>query len=174
MSQVLQAKVLTKVPQVLIAVLLQCWWWTWVDLPHWTKWSPSWQDCSLIPPSSLFLFRSGWALPLLVCVLLVSGSYMLLLVSSSFYFLFSFLFFLLFFSFLSFSFSFLFFVFVFYFSFLLVFLIFVIGGGSPIFSWSTKQGKGMTELMDKLYPESAPHHHYVAFRYANPLTGLNN
>lgn len=28
----------------------------------------------------------------------------------------------------------------------------------------------MATLLDELSPESAPHKHYVAFRYANPLT----
>lgn len=28
----------------------------------------------------------------------------------------------------------------------------------------------MAALLDELSPESAPHKHYVAFRYANPLT----
>ncbi|KAN0060440.1 ferrochelatase hem15 [Thecaphora frezii] len=45
-----------------------------------------------------------------------------------------------------------------------------IGGGSPILRWTNTQGKAMTELLDKLHPETAPHKHYVAFRYARPLT----
>uniref|UniRef100_A0A2P2I2L6 Ferrochelatase n=1 Tax=Hirondellea gigas TaxID=1518452 RepID=A0A2P2I2L6_9CRUS len=45
-----------------------------------------------------------------------------------------------------------------------------IGGGSPIFKWTDLQGKLMCEKLDKLRPESAPHRHYVAFRYARPLT----
>jgi len=45
-----------------------------------------------------------------------------------------------------------------------------IGGGSPIHSWTTKQGNGMTKLLDELSPETAPHIPYVAFRYAPPLT----
>jgi len=45
-----------------------------------------------------------------------------------------------------------------------------IGGGSPITMWSNTQGKLMTELLDKLSPETAPHKHYIAFRYTNPLT----
>jgi protoporphyrin/coproporphyrin ferrochelatase len=45
-----------------------------------------------------------------------------------------------------------------------------IGGGSPILKWSNVQGEGMAKLLDELSPETAPHKHYVAFRYANPLT----
>lgn len=45
-----------------------------------------------------------------------------------------------------------------------------IGGGSPILSWTRKQGEGMAALLDELSPESAPHKAYVAFRYAAPLT----
>ncbi|KAK8380085.1 hypothetical protein O3P69_016614 [Scylla paramamosain] len=45
-----------------------------------------------------------------------------------------------------------------------------IGGGSPIFKWTDLQGKLMCERLDKLCPETAPHKHYVGFRYANPLT----
>ncbi|KAG8194736.1 hypothetical protein JTE90_026384 [Oedothorax gibbosus] len=45
-----------------------------------------------------------------------------------------------------------------------------IGGGSPILSWTNKQGKLMTDLLDKISPETGPHKHYVGFRYANPLT----
>ena len=43
-----------------------------------------------------------------------------------------------------------------------------IGGGSPILSWSEKQGAGMVELLDKMCPETAPHKHYVMFRYVSP------
>jgi len=46
-----------------------------------------------------------------------------------------------------------------------------IGGGSPILRWSQTQGAGMAALLDELKPESAPHKSYVAFRYANPLSG---
>ncbi len=49
----------------------------------------------------------------------------------------------------------------------------IVGGGSPIHSWTTKQGKGMTSLLDTMFPESAPHIHYIAFRYAPPLTGTH-
>lgn len=45
-----------------------------------------------------------------------------------------------------------------------------IGGGSPILKWSNIQGEAMCKLLDELRPESAPHKHYVFFRYANPLT----
>ncbi|KAL0955913.1 hypothetical protein HGRIS_002104 [Hohenbuehelia grisea] len=46
-----------------------------------------------------------------------------------------------------------------------------IGGGSPILRYTQLQGAGMTALLDELHPETAPHKAYVAFRYANPLTG---
>lgn len=45
-----------------------------------------------------------------------------------------------------------------------------IGGGSPIGKWTDVQGKAMTDLLDKLSPDTAPHKHYTAFRYAHPLT----
>ncbi|PWN52917.1 ferrochelatase-domain-containing protein [Violaceomyces palustris] len=45
-----------------------------------------------------------------------------------------------------------------------------IGGGSPILRWTQTQGKAMTELLDELHPETAPHKAYTAFRYARPLT----
>lgn len=45
-----------------------------------------------------------------------------------------------------------------------------IGGGSPIGKWTDLQGKAMCTLLDKLQPENAPHQHYIAFRYADPLT----
>ena len=32
------------------------------------------------------------------------------------------------------------------------------------------QGQLLCERLDKLHPESAPHKHYVGFRYARPLT----
>ncbi len=43
-----------------------------------------------------------------------------------------------------------------------------IGGGSPILHWTDLQGRGMCERLDALCPESAPHKHYVAFRYGEP------
>jgi len=45
-----------------------------------------------------------------------------------------------------------------------------IGGGSPIFGWTDKQGELLCRRLDELNPESAPHKHYVGFRYARPLT----
>ncbi len=63
-----------------------------------------------------------------------------------------------------------------------------IGGGSPILKWTDLQGdvsmarfdhvairdpvpgRGMTALLDQLSPATAPHKHYIAFRYADPLT----
>lgn len=45
-----------------------------------------------------------------------------------------------------------------------------IGGGSPIRKWSEFQAAKACERLDKISPETAPHHPYVAFRYANPLT----
>ncbi|KAF9432823.1 ferrochelatase hem15 [Entomortierella beljakovae] len=45
-----------------------------------------------------------------------------------------------------------------------------IGGGSPIRKWTTEQGTAMEKILDKISPETAPHKHYIAFRYANPLT----
>lgn len=45
-----------------------------------------------------------------------------------------------------------------------------IGGGSPIKKWTTLQGQGMVEILDRICPESAPHKFYIGFRYVNPLT----
>ncbi|KAF9975674.1 hypothetical protein BGZ73_000577 [Actinomortierella ambigua] len=45
-----------------------------------------------------------------------------------------------------------------------------IGGGSPILSWTRKQGAMMEKILDQISPETAPHKHYIAFRYATPLT----
>ncbi|ETL49064.1 ferrochelatase [Phytophthora nicotianae CJ01A1] len=45
-----------------------------------------------------------------------------------------------------------------------------IGGGSPILKWTKIQGENMCKILDEIRPESAPHKHYVFFRYANPLT----
>lgn len=45
-----------------------------------------------------------------------------------------------------------------------------IGGGSPIFKWTNIQGELLCKQLDKVSPESAPHKHYVAFRYVTPLT----
>nr|NP_524613.1 ferrochelatase, isoform A [Drosophila melanogaster]Q9V9S8.1 RecName: Full=Ferrochelatase, mitochondrial; AltName: Full=Heme synthase; AltName: Full=Protoheme ferro-lyase; Flags: Precursor [Drosophila melanogaster]AAF57206.1 ferrochelatase, isoform A [Drosophila melanogaster] len=45
-----------------------------------------------------------------------------------------------------------------------------IGGGSPILKWTELQGQLMCEQLDRISPETAPHKHYVGFRYVNPLT----
>lgn len=45
-----------------------------------------------------------------------------------------------------------------------------IGGGSPILKWTQLQGELMCQKLDNLSPSTAPHKHYVAFRYVNPLT----
>ncbi|CAG8787424.1 14648_t:CDS:2, partial [Dentiscutata erythropus] len=45
-----------------------------------------------------------------------------------------------------------------------------IGGGSPILSWTQKQGSALEKLMDEISPLTAPHKTYIAFRYAPPLT----
>lgn len=45
-----------------------------------------------------------------------------------------------------------------------------IGGGSPIYAWTKRQGEAMAALLDRLSPETAPHKAYIAFRYAEPLT----
>ncbi|CAO3666151.1 unnamed protein product [Umbelopsis vinacea] len=45
-----------------------------------------------------------------------------------------------------------------------------IGGGSPILYWTRKQGEMMEKALDRISPETAPHKHYIAFRYVDPLT----
>ncbi|XP_055547063.1 ferrochelatase, mitochondrial [Wyeomyia smithii] len=45
-----------------------------------------------------------------------------------------------------------------------------IGGGSPILKWTNLQGELLCKKLDNLSPETAPHKHYVAFRYVTPLT----
>lgn len=45
-----------------------------------------------------------------------------------------------------------------------------IGGGSPILKWTNLQGEMMCKKLDTLSPATAPHKHYVAFRYVDPLT----
>ncbi|XP_078047661.1 ferrochelatase, mitochondrial isoform X2 [Augochlora pura] len=45
-----------------------------------------------------------------------------------------------------------------------------IGGGSPILKWTNIQGELLCKQLDNVSPETAPHKHYVAFRYADPLT----
>jgi len=44
-----------------------------------------------------------------------------------------------------------------------------IGGGSPIKKWTDLQGKKITDLLDQISPETAPHKHYIGFRYSEPL-----
>ena len=45
-----------------------------------------------------------------------------------------------------------------------------IGGGSPIGMWTDKQGEAMCKHLDEACPETAPHKHYICFRYAEPLS----
>lgn len=45
-----------------------------------------------------------------------------------------------------------------------------IGGGSPILKWTELQGKLMCQELDKISPNTAPHKHYIGFRYVDPLT----
>jgi len=45
-----------------------------------------------------------------------------------------------------------------------------IGGGSPIYYWTNLQGQKMIEILDRLSPDTAPHKHYIGFRYVHPLT----
>lgn len=45
-----------------------------------------------------------------------------------------------------------------------------IGGGSPILDWTSRQGRGMCERLDRISPRTAPHRFYVAFRYATPTS----
>ncbi|CAO3676205.1 unnamed protein product [Rhizopus stolonifer] len=45
-----------------------------------------------------------------------------------------------------------------------------IGGGSPILHWTRKQGEAMEKILDEISPETAPHKHYIAFRYVEPFT----
>ncbi|KAF2071931.1 hypothetical protein CYY_006746 [Polysphondylium violaceum] len=44
-----------------------------------------------------------------------------------------------------------------------------IGGGSPIKKWTDLQGKKITDILDTISPETAPHKHYIGFRYSDPL-----
>lgn len=46
----------------------------------------------------------------------------------------------------------------------------LIGGGSPILRWTTIQGEGMVQWLDRLSPATAPHRFYVAFRYTPPFS----
>ncbi|RZC41853.1 ferrochelatase, mitochondrial, partial [Asbolus verrucosus] len=43
-----------------------------------------------------------------------------------------------------------------------------IGGGSPILKWTNKQGELLCKRLDIVSPKTAPHKHYVAFRYVPP------
>jgi len=43
-------------------------------------------------------------------------------------------------------------------------------GGSPIRKWTELQGEGMIKLLDEISPSTAPHKHYIAFRYTEPST----
>lgn len=45
-----------------------------------------------------------------------------------------------------------------------------IGGGSPIYKWTQKQGDLLCEQLDRESPETGPHKHYTAFRYVEPFT----
>lgn len=45
----------------------------------------------------------------------------------------------------------------------------VIGGGSPLRQWTQAQADGMVARLDVLYPETAPHKAYLAFRYTEPF-----
>ena len=45
-----------------------------------------------------------------------------------------------------------------------------IGGGSPILSWTEKQGVGLVHRLDALNPQTAPHRYYIAFRYVKPFS----
>lgn len=43
-------------------------------------------------------------------------------------------------------------------------------GGSPIRKWTDIQGAAMAKRLDEISPETAPHKHFINFRYADPLT----
>ena len=43
-----------------------------------------------------------------------------------------------------------------------------IGGGTPLYDWTHKQGSKMWDVLDKISPQSAPHKYYIAFRYSQP------
>lgn len=45
-----------------------------------------------------------------------------------------------------------------------------IGGGSPIKKWTNLQGLEMAKILDEISPETAPHKHYIGFRYVPTLT----
>jgi ferrochelatase len=44
-----------------------------------------------------------------------------------------------------------------------------IGGGSPLRKWTNIQGNLMCQKLDKILPATAPHKHYMGFRYADPM-----
>lgn len=44
-----------------------------------------------------------------------------------------------------------------------------IGGGSPILKWTNRQGDLLCKQLDQVSPDTAPHKHYVAFRYVHPF-----
>lgn len=44
-----------------------------------------------------------------------------------------------------------------------------IGGGSPIHYWTERQGNLIVEQLDRVSPQTAPHKHYIGFRYSEPL-----
>jgi len=44
-----------------------------------------------------------------------------------------------------------------------------IGGGSPILFWTDKQGDLIGQQLDRRSPQTAPHKHYIGFRYSEPL-----
>ncbi|KAI8365076.1 ferrochelatase [Blakeslea trispora] len=45
-----------------------------------------------------------------------------------------------------------------------------IGGGSPILKWTRIQGEAMEKILNQISPDTAPHKHYIAFRYVEPST----
>lgn len=45
-----------------------------------------------------------------------------------------------------------------------------IGGSSPIFKWTKKQGELLCKQLDQISPTTAPHQYYIAFRYTHPST----
>lgn len=44
-----------------------------------------------------------------------------------------------------------------------------IGGKSPIHFWTDKQGKLLVDKLNQISPDTAPHKHYIGFRYAEPF-----
>lgn len=43
-----------------------------------------------------------------------------------------------------------------------------IGGKSPIYEYTERQGEAMCTILDQISPSTAPHKHYTAFRYVEP------